>query len=336
MTSKTSRGAFAAGTAAAFASIAIQPVRADTYSWKFALDATADHPMNVRAVEAFAKIRKQTNGQLDIKSYPNNTLGNVTAMLTQVRSGAIEMHGGAGGVLDTVVPLASIENLAFAFPDRRTAFAALDGDLGNEIRARSLDAGLVTMDKIWENGFRNVTNSLRPVRTVADLDGMKLRVSPGRLRVDTFRALGVAVTPLPSAELYTALQTRVVDGQETPLVYVETQHYFEVQKYASLTRHMWSGWWTLVNQAKWNSLPPNLQQILRTNMNEAAVLERHDNELLEEAVRDKLSRQGMLFNDVNPATFKAKLIANGYYTRWKAAFGDKAWDAMEKYTGKLA
>jgi tripartite ATP-independent transporter DctP family solute receptor len=333
---KLSRGSFGIATAAAFASIAIQPVRAAQYQWKFALDASPEHPMNVRAVEAFAKIRKETNGQLDIKSFPNNQLGNVTAMLTQVRSGAIEMHGGAGGVLDTVVPLASIENLAYAFNDRKIAFAAMDGDLGTEIRARILEKGLVAMDKVWENGFRNVTNSLRPIHTVSDLDGMKLRVSPGKLRVDTFRSLGAAVTPLPSAELYTALQTRVVDGQETPLVYVETQHYFEVQKYVSLTRHMWSGWWTLVNQDKWNSLTPQLQKILRNTMNEAAELERRDNEILERSVQDKLSRQGLAINAVPSASFKAKLIANGYYSRWKAEFGDKAWNAMERYSGKLA
>ena len=331
-----SRAAFAAQAAAAFATVSIQPVRAAAeYQWKFALDATADHPMSVRAVEAFAAIRKETNGQLDVRVFPNNSLGDVTQMLVQVRSGAIEMHGGAGGVLDSVVPVASIENVAFAYPTRQVAFAALDGDLGAEIRARILDVGLVAFDKIWENGYRDITNNLRPIRTVDDLTGLKLRVSPGKLRVDTFKSLGVAVTPFPSNQLYTALQTHIVDGQETPLVYVSTQHYYEVQKYASLTRHSWSGYWTLVNLEKWNTLPPALQQLLRTRLNEAAVLERHDNAILESSVQDKLSREGLAFNSVNQAPFKEKLVSEGYYARWKATFGDKAWNALEKYTGKL-
>jgi tripartite ATP-independent transporter DctP family solute receptor len=333
---KFSRAAFAAQTAAAFASISILPARAaQQYNWKFALDAATEHPMSVRAVEAFAKVKHDTNGQLNVTVFPNNQLGNVSQMLTQVRSGAIEMHGGAGGVLDSVVPLASIENLAFAFPTRQVAFAAMDGDLGAEIRARIYDVGLVAFDKVWENGFRDVTNSVRPVRTVDDLVGLKLRVSPGKLRVDSFKSLGASVIPLPSAELYTALQTHIVDGQETPLVYVSTQRYFEVQKYASLTRHMWSGWWTLVNLNAWNTLTPQLQQILRSRLNEAAILERHDNQILESSVQDKLTREGLAFNDVNQAPFKAKLVANGYYARWKAEFGDKAWTALEKYTGKM-
>jgi len=328
------RKTFTTGSAAVLASIAIRPARA-AESWKFAHDLTADHPINVRAVEAFAKIRHDTNGQLDIRSFPNNALGGVTAMLTQLRSGAIEMHAGAGGVLDSVVSVASIENVAYGFPNRQTVFAAMDGDLGAVIRAAILDKGMMSLDKVWENGYRDFTNSARPIRNVKDLAGLKIRVSPSRLRLDTFRSMGASISPLPSNELYTALQTHVVDGQETPLVYVETQHYYEVQKYASLSHHMWSGYWNLVNLEKWKSLSPQFQAILSARLNEAAVRARHDTDILAQAVQEKLSRQGLIFNAVDVASFKAKLVASGYYTRWKAEFGDKAWTALEKYTGKL-
>jgi len=328
------RATFAAGSAAVLASIAIQPARA-VESWKFASDVTADHPINVRAVQAFANIRRDTKGLLEIKSFPNNQLGGVTAMLSQLRTGAIEMHLGAGGVLDSIIPVASIENVAYAFPNRPTVFAAMDGDLGAVIRAAILDKGIMSLEKVWENGYRDFTNSTRPIRNVQDLVGLKIRVSPSRLRLDTFRSMGASISPLPSNELYTAMQTHVVDGQETPLVYVETQHYYEVQKFASLTHHMWSGYWNLVNLDKWKSLSPAFQEIVRKRLNEAAVLARHDTDILARAVQEKLSRQGLVFNTVDVASFKTKLQASGYYGRWKTEFGDKAWSALEKYAGKL-
>ena len=329
------RAAFVSGGAAALAASTVPVSAAAQFTWKFADDATIDHPINVRAIGAFEKIRRDTNGQLDIRLFPNNQLGGVTAMLTQLRSGAIEMHVGAGGVLDSVVPVASIENVAYAFPTRHVVFDAMDGDLGKVIRAAILDKQIMSLDRVWENGYRNFTNSLRPIRTVADLDGLKLRVSPSKLRFDTFRSMGASVSSLPSSELYTALQTHVVDGQETPLTYVETQRYYEVQKFASMSRHMWSGYWTLINLDAWNTLPPAFQKILSKHLNEAAVLARHDTDLLDQAVHEKLSRQGMAFNDVDVSGFKAKLVSSGYYARWKAEFGETAWNALEKYSGKL-
>ena len=329
------RATFAAATAATLASITIRPARA-VESWKFANDLTADHPINVRAVQACAKIRRETNGQLDIRLFPNNQLGGVTAMLSQLRSGALEMHIGAGGVLDSVVPLSSIENIAYAFPNRPAVFAAMDNDLGAVIRAAVLEKGMMTLDRVWENGYRDFTNSKRPIRNAADLEGLKLRVSPSKLRLDTFRSMGASISPLPSNELYSAMQTHVVDGQETPLVYVETQHYYEVQKFASLSHHMWSGYWTLINLDKWKSLSPQFQTILSARLNEAAVLARRDTEILALAVQEKLSRQGLAFNTVDIGSIKAKLHASGYYGRWKAEFGDKAWSALEKYAGRLA
>ena len=322
---------------AAFAGSAIIPrsSSAAEFKWRCGNDLTADHPISVRAVEAFGKIRKETNGQVDLTLFPNSTLGSDPSMLTQLRAGALDMLQYAGGILDTLVPLSSIENVAFAFPSRKAAFDAMDGELGAEVRKAIVDHGIMVFDRIWENGWREFTTSNRPIRTVEDLAGLKLRVSPGRLRVDTFRTLGVAVTPLPPNELYTALQTHIVDGQETALLFIETQRFYEVQKYCSLTNHMWSGYWALLNIDKWKSLPSNYQQIVAKHLNEAALLQRRDNENLGRSIQDKLARQGLTFNKPDPSSFKAKLIANGYYARWRGEFGDRAWSALEKYTGKL-
>jgi tripartite ATP-independent transporter DctP family solute receptor len=331
-----SRGAFAAGSASVFATIGIvrAPAKAAQFSWKWGHDLAVDHPMNVRAVEAFGKIKAETNGALEIRAFPNSTLGGDPAMLSQLRSGAIEMLNYPGGFLDTIVPVAAIENIAYAFKDRDVAFAAMDGQVGTLVRNEiTSKIGLVVLEKIWENGFREITSSTRQIRSVDDLKGFKIRVSPGKIRIDTFQSLGASPTPIAVAELYTALQTKIVEGQENPLLNIETQRFFEVQKYCAMSNHMWTGYWTLINPDKWKALPPNFQAIVSKNMAAGALLERHDNGIVTAALRDKLTRQGLVFNDVQVQGFRDKLRASGYYERWSKEFGPQAWALLEKYAG---
>ena len=161
----------------------------------------------------------------------------------------------AGGILDSIVPLSSIESVAFIFPNPQTAHAAMDGDLGALIRQAIQDKGLVAMERVYDDGFREFTSSKGPIRSVDDLQGLKLRVAPSKLRLDTFKTLGASPAPVPSSEQYTALQTKVVDAEESPLTAIESFKLYEVQKYCSLTHHMWADHWMLVNQEKWNSSP---------------------------------------------------------------------------------
>ena len=153
--------------------------------------------------------------------------------------------------------------------------------------------------------------------------------------MDTFQSLGASPTPIALSELYTSLQTHVVDAQENPLLLIDQQKFYEVQKYVSMSDHIWSGYWTLVNQDVWNKLPKDLQAIISREMDRATLLARNDNVNLNRAVRDKLTRRGMIFNDVDKASFKKKLIDAKYYERWKAEFGPTAWAALEKYANKL-
>jgi TRAP-type C4-dicarboxylate transport system substrate-binding protein len=164
---------------------------------------------------------------------------------------------------------------------------------------------------------------------------LKIRVSPGKIRVDTFQSLGAAPTPIPLSELYTALQTHVIDAQENPLLLIDQQKFYEVQKYVSMSDHIWSGYWTLFNPDVWKKLGKSYQDIISREMGAAAILARNDNVNLNKSVRDKLTRRGMLFNEVDKNSFKQKLVAAGYYQRWKAEFGPTAWTALEKYANKL-
>jgi TRAP-type C4-dicarboxylate transport system substrate-binding protein len=165
---------------------------------------------------------------------------------------------------------------------------------------------------------------------------LKIRVSPGKIRIDTFQSLGASPTPIALSDLYTSLQTHVVDAQENPLILIDQQKFYEVQKYVSLSEHIWSGYWTLFNQDVWNSLGGSFQAIITREMSAATVLARNDMVNLNAAVQDQLTRRGMKFNTVDKPSFKAKLSAANYYQRWQAEFGPTAWAALEKYANKLA
>jgi tripartite ATP-independent transporter DctP family solute receptor len=332
-----SRQGFVMGSAATFATIAtVKTARAAEFDLKWGVDVPPDHPISVRSVEAFAKIKAASNGRVSVKTFPGSVLGSDPGMISQLRSGALEMLALPGAFLNELAPVASIENLAYAFPDRDAVFRAMDGELGGIIRSEiTAKIKAHVFDKIWENGFREVTTSTKPIRTVADLAGLKIRVSPGKIRIDTFQSLGASPTPIALSELYTSLQTHVVDAQENPLVLIEQQKFYEVQKYVALSNHIWSGYWTLVNGDVWDRLPADIKSLFEREVNQAAQRARNDIKILNLSVADKLKRRGMKFNDVDVASFRSKLIASNYYQRWKKEFGDKAWTALEKYANKL-
>lgn len=326
-----------AATAGAFASVGIiTPARAAEFNLKYGHDLPPEHPINVRSVEAFGRIAKATNGRVAFKSFPTSQLGSDPNMIAQLRAGAIESLAMPGAFLNQIAPLASIENLAYAYPNRETVFRAMDGELGTVVREDIQSrGGMVVLPKILENGFREITTSTKPIRNVGDLAGLKIRVSPGEIRVDTFKSLGAAPSPIALSELYTSLQTHVIDAQENPLLLIDQQKFYEVQKYVSLSDHIWSGYWTLFNPDVWNKLGKGVQEIITHEMSAAAIAARNDNVNLNRSVRDKLERRGMKFNDVDKNSFKQKLVEAKYYERWREKFGPKAWAALEKYANKL-
>ncbi len=333
-----SRKTFVAGSAAALATIGvIKTAGAAEFDLKWGVDVPPDHPISVRSVEAFARVKAASKGRVAVKTFAGSVLGSDPNMISQLRTGALEMLALPGAFLNELAPVASIENLAYAFPNRDAVFKAMDGDLGRIIRSEiTSKIKAHVFERIWENGFREITTSTKPIRNVSDLAGLKIRVSPGKIRIDTFQSLGASPTPISLSELYTSLQTHVVDAQENPLVLIEQQKFYEVQKYVSLSNHIWSGYWSLVNGDVWDRLPGDLKSLLEKEMNRAAVEARNDIKVLNLSVADKLRRRGMKFNDVDVASFRNKLIASNYYQRWKKEFGDKAWTALEKYANKLA
>ena len=333
-----SRGRFAAGTAATLASIAVieGPARAADFTYKYASNVSVDHPLNVRMRECWNAVRAETKGRLDVQLFPNNQLGGDTQALTQLRSGALQFFTLDGGILQSVVPVAGIQAVGFAFKDSAEAFRALDGALGDYVRDEIRKQNIYVHPKMWENGMRQITSSNKPIKTAADLDGFKIRTPPGALWVDLFKSLGAAPAPLNFSEVYTALQTRVFDGQENPYAIIDVARLYEVQKYLSITNHMWSAYHFLGNADAWKALPPDVQAVVERNLAKYAILQRRDTQLRNDSLAEKLARRGLTINKADSAGLRTKLAASGFYGRWKEKFGAQAWALLEKTSGKLA
>jgi tripartite ATP-independent transporter DctP family solute receptor len=305
------------------------------FTYKYANNLPVTHPMNVRAKEMADAVKAESKGRVVIEIYPNNQLGTDTDMLSQLRSGGVEFFTLSGLILATLVPASSISGLGFAFPDYDAVWKAMDGDLGAYIRGQIAKANLVAMDKIWDNGFRQITSSTRPIVTPDDLKGFKIRVPVSPLWTSMFKAFDAAPASINFGEVYSALQTKVVEGQENPLAIISTAKLYEVQKYCSLTNHMWDGFWFLANKKAWDRLPDDLRAIVAKNMNAAAVKERADVAALNASLQKELTEKGLVFNQPKSEPFRDRLRKAGFYTEWKGKFGDEAWAILEKNTGKL-
>ena len=334
-----SRRRFIQTTAAAGALASIgRPVFAQQaeFAFKWANNIPATHPSTIRIREAAEAIKRDSKGRVDIQVFPNNQLGGDTDMLSQVRSGAIDFFPLSGLILQTLVPLAAINGLAFAFKDYQTVWAAMDGDLGTFVRAAIGKVNLHVFDRCLDNGFRNITSSSKPINTAADLQGFKIRVPVSPLWTSMFKAFGASPASINFSEVYSALQTKVVEGQENPLAIIEIAKLYEVQKYCSLTNHMWDGFWFLANKKSWDKLPPDLQAIVARNINAAGMKERADVAELNAGLQKDLAAKGMVFNAANANLFRDHLRKANFYSDWKAKFGDEGWAVLERSVGKLS
>ncbi len=326
-----------AGGTAITAALPIGYARAAEHTFKIGTNVPATHPLNVHLTKAAEQVKAETGGKFELQLFPNNQLGADSDMLSQLRSGALECFLNSGvNVLSTIIPSAAISGVGFAFKDYPDLWRALDGKLGAHLRAQIGKGGFVVLDKIWDNGFRMVTNSVKPINHPDDLRGMKIRTPVSALWLSLFKSLGAAPTGLNFAEVYSALQTKVVDGQENPPAIISAAKLYEVQKFCSVTNHMWDGWWFLINRRAWSQVPTGMQETVTRIINANCMTQREDIAQQNIALRKDLSAAGLLFNDVDPKPFRDKLSESGYYKEWKGKFGEDAWSLLEEAGGKLA
>jgi tripartite ATP-independent transporter DctP family solute receptor len=329
----------AAGAAGgAFASIGIlrYPGSAAEFTYKLANDQPATHPLTSFAEKAAKNVLDLSNGRLDINVYPNSALGNDTQMLAQARSGALELLQIGNNILANVIPSAALEGLPFAFSSYEQMISAANGALGGYIGSEAAKVGLRKFDGSWYGGTFQTENRVRPIAVPDDFKGLAIRVPAGPLDVALFKAFGAAPTVVPLAEVYTSLQTHLVDGIEVPLPTLDNFKFYEQVKYVSLTGHNFLNYLMVANTDAWQRLPKDLQALVDHEFVAASSAASAAMRASEESIATKLRGLGLIFNSPDLAPFRQTVRSAGLYAQWRDQYGADAWKILTKTTGELA
>ena len=279
-------------------------------------------------------IRKETHGRVDTQVLPqnNNVTGSDPAALKMLVEGEIHFFTLMGGILGTVVPVAEVQQVPFAFRSAAHAHKAMDGPLGAYLREEMAAAGVHGLPSgAFDNGMRQIATNTRAIRVPADLMGMRMRVPAGQMVADVFRRLGAEPITINSADIYAALKSGKVDAHENPLALIDSFKLYEVSKYVSMTNHMWSGFNELAHLPTWRRIPDDVKTIIERNVTKYVRLQRQDQERANTRVRTDLAARGLLFNDVDATPFRRQLT--GFYATWKRQLGTKCWSLLEAAAG---
>ncbi len=278
---------------------------------------------------AFAEaVARDTGGRFRVQLYPDGTLGAERELLEGVQEGSVDLAIVSTGAVGIFVPETQITDIPFLFRNYAHARSVLDGPIGQEMLALFPKHDLIAL--AWgENGFRHLTNSVRPVRVPDDLKGMKMRTMQNSLHVLTFATLGARPIPIPFTELYSALEQHAVDGQENPTPTVVKSRFFEVQKYLSLTGHFYSPALVLMAPARWNALSDSDREIFRHAAKLAAIAMRNEVDRMERDSLALLRSAGMEVTLVDQALFERAVTP--VYADCARRFGQDRIDRIIKY-----
>jgi len=328
------------GTVAALAAPAIvipgRSAHAAEFTFKIGMVQPKDHIAVQILDKTAAKMAEESKGRIQLQTYPSGQLGGDLDMIMEVKSGALDFQVESGTMLSNVVPVAGINAVGFAFKDSQQAWQAMDGPLGATVREALDNSGFYCFPTCFEQGFRQLTTSRRKVMTVADVKNLKLRLPIGPVWTSLWAGLGAAPTSVDISEMYTALQTGVVEGSEGPLQQIETFKLYEVQKYIAMTNHMWDNWWIIMNKAMWQKLPADIKDIMTRNFEAAAKEERAAILADNQHTADLLKSQGVTITEPDLESFRDKLKSTSYYKDWSKKYGEKVWGALEQVVGKLS
>ncbi|MDO5603588.1 MAG: DctP family TRAP transporter solute-binding subunit [Paracoccus sp. (in: a-proteobacteria)] len=327
LTFKSSNGLIAAGVLAlgiagvsapahAQTVLRIGHVLSDSHSWHVAAQGFAD------------EVNEKTEGRVKVEIFPGGQLGSEREMIEGLQFGSVQGGVIGAGSFQAVEPKMGIIEMPYAWSSRENAFAALDGDLGEALSELLADKNVKVL-AWWENGYRNITNSKRPINVPADLEGLKIRVTPDKVRLETFEQMGAQPAPLAFGELYAALQQGVFDAQENPLSIIWSSSMFEVQKYVSMTQHVWGAATLVVAEPVWNRLSPQDQEIVAAAAREWGEKQRQMVADSDAEMVENLKGKGMEFNDVDKDAFVAAV-----QPVWEAnadLFGTELLAIMGKY-----
>ena len=259
-----------------------------------------EHPMSIGLVKMGACTAEKSGGKLKLQPFYDGVLGNDINATQSARSGTIDMLITSTAPLVTMVPSWGVFDLPFLFNTSAEADQMFDGKVGEWFAAKLPAAGLINL-AWWENGFRQTTNSKRPITKYEDFDGVKMRVMQNNIYLDTFKTLGSNAVPMAFTEVYSALETKTVDGQENPFSNIENMKFYEVQKYLTLTRHAYSPTLVLFSKKIWDTLSPQEQATLRECAVQGRADQRKANRAQEARSVENLRAKGMVVNEISPA-----------------------------------
>jgi tripartite ATP-independent transporter DctP family solute receptor len=292
------RGAIAAALVFAVAAATAQDVQERVI--KFGHLNNADHPVSM-GVKRFAELlAAKSGGKLKVQEFPASQLGNELQQQSALQGGVQEMSAPATTSLAGIVKEFGLVDFPFSVASYAQADALLDGPLGQALIARLPEKGLVALG-YWDLGFRNVTNSKRPITKPEDLEGLKIRVIPNPVFLETFKAFKANPVPMPFAELYGALESKAVDGQENPFAVILSNKFHEVNKFVSATNHVYAANIILVSKRFWDRLSPAEQRMMNEAANEARPYQRQASRAAAQKAVAELQAKGMQFNEVAPA-----------------------------------
>ena len=304
--SKMALGQLAAAVTVALASqAAVAQAGFSERTLRMSTGVGKDHPIGVAMVKMSQCAAEKSGGKMKLMGYYDNSLGNDMAATQQVRSGSQDIVLTSTAPLVGAIPQLAVFDLPFLFNNEKEADQILDGKLGQSFVPKFASVGLVHLS-YWENGFRNVTNSRRPIAKWEDLQGIKLRVMQNKVYIDTFGAMGSNAVPMAFSEVYSALETKTVDGQENPVAIIDNMKYYEVQKYLSLTRHSYAPIAVLHSKTLWDKLSPQEQATIRECSTIGRDENRKNSREREQATLNALKTKGLQVNEI-PAAELARM-----------------------------
>ena len=276
---------------------------------KLAHVANTDEPYH-KAAEKFSDlVKKYTDGNVQVKIFPNSSLGSQKQILEGLLTGTVDISLTSAAALSNYLPKTQVIELPFMFRSREHVYKVMDGPLAKEIYAGDEQKKIKVIDT-WENGFRNITNSVRPITKPEDMRGIKIRVMENKMYIEMFNALGATSVPMARGEVFTALQTKVVDAQENPMGQIYTSKFYEVQKYLTVTGHTYSPEVVVFSLATWNKIPGKYQEGIVKASNEAKQLNRTLSAQMDQEYIGKVKEKGMAVTVLSPeqiAPFQEKM-----------------------------
>lgn len=283
-----------------------------------------EHPMGNGLAKMGACTLEKSGGKMKIQPFWDGALGSDLTSTQSVRTGSLEMVITSTAPVVSIVPELGVFDLPFLFNTASEADKVLDGKSGEWFAAKLPAVGLVNL-AWWENGFRHTTNSKRPINKVEDFEGVKMRVMQNTIFLDTFKTLGSNAVPMAFTEVYSALETKTVDGQENPFSNIENMKFYEVQKYLTLTKHAYSPTLVLFSKKIWDTLSPQEQTTLRECAVQGREEQRRANRAQEARSVDSLKSKGMAVNEIAPAEMqRIRDRSSVIYERHAKAIGDEA------------